>query len=142
MAAIDKTQTLAESIQPASNPAWLYWANRAHFLYCAGSSLVTASRAERAVPLFTEAAQLFSNDYQRDQQNTLIWLAEALNRPGEQQDLEAAAHYGIEAIQITESLMSGGSAKRIRTLQQQMEPHDSLPAVREFVERARGMGTG
>jgi hypothetical protein len=72
----------------------------------------------------------------------LIRLAEALAAPGQQQDLEGAAHHGIEALQIAENLMSGGSTKRIQELAQQMEPHANLPAVRDFMERARGVVAG
>jgi hypothetical protein len=142
MTAIAKAQTAVEQIQSADDPAWLYWVNRAHFLHCSGWSMAKVTHTERAVPLLAEAAQLLSDGYQRDQQYTLILLAETLVAPGEQQDLEAAAHHGIEAIQIAETLLSGGSTKRIQELAQQMAPHANLPAVKDFMERARGVVAG
>jgi hypothetical protein len=60
MTAIDKAQAQAEQIQPADNPAWLYWVNRALFCYCSGSSLVEVGHAERAVPLLAEGLSLLS----------------------------------------------------------------------------------
>ena len=137
MVAIDKAQTLVERMQPSDNPPWLYWVSRASFLLCSGRALTKLDRADRAVPLLEEGAQLLGDIYPRDRQLALIRLAEALVRPGEQQDMEAAAHHGMKAIWIAESLTSGRGVQRIRELEQQMAPHATLPAARDFMERAR-----
>ena len=139
MTAIDKAQALVERMQPANDPAWLYWMSRGVFLYGSGTSLIKVGHAERAVPLLEEGALISGSSYPRDRLHALIRLAEALVRPGEQQDVEAAAHHGIEAVQIAENLISGRSVQRIRELEQQMEPQATLPAVRDFMERAQGL---
>ncbi|MBV9144094.1 MAG: hypothetical protein JO115_24780 [Pseudonocardiales bacterium] len=66
-------------------------------------------------------------------------LAGALARPGQQRDLDNAAARGMEAIDIAESLHSTYSVARLRSLYREMKPHSKVPAVRDFVERARGL---
>lgn len=85
---------------------------------------------------------MFSKSFDRDRQIYLSRLADALARPGKQQDLEAAASHSMAALQLAESLESERSVRRIRELQQLMAPHTNLPAVREFMERARAVTSG
>jgi hypothetical protein len=64
---------------------------------------------------------------------------QALALPGKQRDLDAAAGKGIEAIRLAECLSSARSVERIRDLIRLMKPHVRVPAVREFLERGKGL---
>jgi hypothetical protein len=72
----------------------------------------------------------------------LITLTDVLARPAKQRDLDAAAARGIEAIQLVETLDSTRSIGLIRDLCQQLAPHTKVPAVRDFVARARDLVSG
>lgn len=67
----------------------------------------------------------------------LTALADVLARPGKQRDLDAAFDRGMEAIQLVGNLDSTRVAGLIRNLCHQLTPHAKVPAVRDFVERAR-----
>jgi len=60
-------------------------------------------------------------------------------RPGSQRDLDVAADRGMVAIELAENLDSTRSAGPIRDLHEQLTPHSDVPAVRHFLERARGL---
>jgi hypothetical protein len=59
-------------------------------------------------------------------------------RPGKQRDLDAAAGHGVAALKLAESVASTRSTGHIRDLYRQLTPHASLPAVEDFLARARG----
>ncbi|MBV9163211.1 MAG: hypothetical protein JO281_17020, partial [Pseudonocardiales bacterium] len=65
-------------------------------------------------------------------------LADALARPGKQRDLEAAAGLGVQSIDLAETLDATRGAGLLRDLYLRMTPHGEVPAVRDFLERARG----
>jgi hypothetical protein len=45
----------------------------------------------------------------------------------------------MEAIGLAESLSSARSVDLICNLTQQLKPHHTVPAVRDFLERAKGL---
>jgi len=65
-------------------------------------------------------------------------LAEARARPGKQRDLDASAALGMESIDLAETLDSNTGADHLRDLYLRLKPHSTVPAVREFLERAKG----
>jgi hypothetical protein len=88
-----------------------------------------------------EGIDLFDESFVRDRQLYSIHLAYALARPGKQCNLDAAAGWGIEAINLTESLDSNRSMGFLRDLCHQMTPHAKVPAVGDFLDRARDLVT-
>ena len=111
-------------------PAWI--------MVEAGDSLLLLGHADQAAAMLDEGVALFDESFVRDRQIYLTHQADALARPGKQRDLDAAADRGIEAIELAESLDSTISVDLLRDLYHQMKPHAQVPAVGDFLERARG----
>ncbi|MGH3865207.1 MAG: hypothetical protein ACRDQ4_03550 [Pseudonocardiaceae bacterium] len=88
--------------------------------------------------MFHEGVAQLPGSFVRDRQIVVTSLADALARPGQQRDLDAAAGLGMQSIDLAESLDSHRGAGRLRNLYFRMQPHDKVPAVRDFLERARG----
>ncbi|MGH3929061.1 MAG: hypothetical protein ACRDTF_03690, partial [Pseudonocardiaceae bacterium] len=127
-----------EYVEPrAEDPPWLYWVSQADITSVAGECMLRLGQADRAAALLEEGIPLFDESFVRDRQLFTINLAETLARPGKQRDLDAAASRGMEAIRLTEGLDSNRSADLLRDLSHQLSPHTKVPAVRDFVERAR-----
>jgi tetratricopeptide (TPR) repeat protein len=126
------------SARRRSSRPYLYWVRQAEITASAGECLLQLGQADRAVALLDQGIVTFDAPFDRDRQYYLTHLAEALARPGKQCDLDAAAGKGIEAIHLAESLSSTLSVDRIRSLSRQLKPHAKLPAVQEFLERAKG----
>jgi hypothetical protein len=82
---------------------------------------------------------LFDVSFTRDRQAYLTHSADALSRPGKQRDLDAAATRGMEAIHMAECLDSTYSTDLLRNLYRQMQPHATVPAVGEFLDRTRDL---
>ncbi|MGH3929713.1 MAG: helix-turn-helix transcriptional regulator [Pseudonocardiaceae bacterium] len=138
-AANSQLRTQIERLGSANEPSYLYWVNPANMTGEVGNSLRQAGQADRAVVVLDEAIALFDDSLPRDSMGYLIHLAKALAMPGKQRDLDAAAARGMEAIEIVESMDSTRSVILIRDLCQQMAPHAKVPAVRDFVARARDL---
>jgi DNA-binding XRE family transcriptional regulator len=141
IAAISQARTHIEQGATDDDPPYLYWVRPAEITTSAGECLLRLGQADRAAAMLDQGIAMFDAPFGRDRQYYLTHLAEALVRPGKQRDLDAAAAKGIAAIHLTESLSSTLSVDRIRDLTRQMKPHAKLPAVREFLERARGFVT-
>ena len=97
-------------------------------------------RLIRQRPVWSRGIALFDTPFDRDRQYYVAHVAVALACPGRQRDVEAAASKGMEAIGLAESLSSARSVDLIRDLARLMKPHAQVPAVREFLERAKGFG--
>ncbi|MGH3821359.1 MAG: hypothetical protein ACRDRA_00710 [Pseudonocardiaceae bacterium] len=123
------------------DPQWLYWVIPAWIIVEAGDSLLLLGRADQAAGLLDEGIALFDESFVRDRQIYLTHLADALARPGKQRDLNAAADRGITAIELAETLHSTLGVNLLRDLYHQMTPHAKVPAVADFLERARGLIT-
>jgi hypothetical protein len=93
--------------------------------------------AEQAATVFENGIALFDNSLPRGRAGYLTALADVLARPGKQRDLDAAANRGMEAIQLVEHLDSTRVVGLIRNLSHQLTPRAQVPAVGDFVERAR-----
>ncbi len=115
----------------------LYWVSQADITSFAGECLLRLGQADRAAVLLEEGTALFDESCVRDRQLFSIHLANALSQPGKQRDLDAAASRGMEAIRMAEGVDSNRNADLLRDLSHQLSPHAKVPAVRDFLERAR-----
>jgi len=137
--AVGKAGCWAEQIRPEDEPPRLYWVNRVDVTARVGRTLLRLGRADQAVRSLADGVQQLDDSMVRDRQLFLADWAEALVRPGPQRDLEEAASRGLQAVALAESLCSSRATERVRDLRQRMKPHAKVPAVREFLERARAV---
>jgi hypothetical protein len=135
-----KAERWAEQIRPEEEPPRLYWVNRADIAAHSGRALLRLGRADQAVRPLADGVQQLDGSMVRDRQLYLADWAEALARPGRQQDVEEAASRGMEAVALAEGLASTRGTNRIRDLRTRMKPHAEVPTVWEFLERARELG--
>jgi hypothetical protein len=138
-AAVANARTQVEQFEPDSDPRWLYWVTPAEITAGAGDCLLQLGQPDRATALLEGGIAMFDESFARDRQIYLTHLADALARPGKQRDLDAATDRGLAAVQLAESLTSTRGIDCLRDLYRQMEPHASVPAVGDFLERARGV---
>jgi len=139
--AVAKAECWAEQIRPEEEPSRLYWVNRADIAAHNGRALLRLGRADEAVRRLADGVRQLDGSMVRDRQLFLADWAEALARPGRQRDLEEAASRGLEAVVLADGLCSTRSTERIRDLCRQLKPHADVPAVRDFLDRARDLAT-
>jgi hypothetical protein len=140
-AVISKLSTQIERLAPGSGPSWLYWVNPAHMTCEVGNALRKLGHTEQAAVVLKNGIAMYDDSLPSSQAGYLIALADVRARPGKQRDLDVAASHGLEAIQLTETLDSPRLAGLIRNLYHEMTPHAKVPAVGDFLERARGLVT-
>ena len=140
-AALSQARTQIERLTPAAEPSWLYWVNPANMTSEVGNALRQLGHAEQAVMVLENGIAMFDDSLPRGRLGYLIHLADTLIRPGKQRDLDAAADRALEAIELAENLDSTRCVGLIRNLYHQMTPHATVPAVGDFLERARGLVT-
>jgi DNA-binding XRE family transcriptional regulator/tetratricopeptide (TPR) repeat protein len=140
--AISQALTYVERSANDDDPPYLYWVRPAEITAGAGYCLLQLGQADRAAAMIDQGIAMFDAPFDRDRQMYLTYLTEALARPGKQRDLEAAAGKGIEAIDLAANLSSTRSVDRIRYLSRQLKPYATVPAVRDFLERAKGFVKG
>jgi tetratricopeptide (TPR) repeat protein len=136
-AAISQARTQGEQLKPDDDPPWLYWMDPAAISVDAGECLLRLGQPNQAARMLHKGLAQFSRSLVRDRQIVTTHLANALSRPGKQRDLEAAAGLGMQSLDLAESLDSTRGDDRIRGLYFQMKPHAKVPAVRDFLERAK-----
>ncbi|MGQ0773891.1 MAG: helix-turn-helix domain-containing protein [Pseudonocardiales bacterium] len=136
-AAVAKARAQVERFEPDSDPLWLYWVTPAEITAGAGDCLLQLGQPDRATALLDGGIAMFDESFTRDLQIYLTHLSDALARPGKQRDLEAAADRGMAAVHLAESLTSTRGADCLRDLCRKLLPHASVPAVADFLERAR-----
>ncbi|MGH8542058.1 MAG: hypothetical protein ACREX3_00075 [Gammaproteobacteria bacterium] len=141
-AAIAQAHRHVEQLTPDDDPPYLYWLNTTAITVNAGTCMLDLGRPEQAVPLLDEAIAQFSAPFVRDRQLFVTRQAEARARPGKQHDLDAAIELGTESLDLAERLDSRLGAEPLRVLCSQLQPHAQVPGVREFLERAEGVGVG
>ena len=117
------------------------WVTPAEITAYAGQCLLQQGDIVQAITLLNEGIGLFDESFARDRQAYLTHLACAQTRPGKHRDLDSATARAMEAIDIAESLHSTYSADLLSDLYNQMKPHVKMPAVQDFMERARGLVT-
>jgi hypothetical protein len=137
-AAISEARTQVEQLTPDDDPPWLYWMDPSLIAAQAGECLLRLSQTDQAIAVLREGSGQLPVSFVRDRQIVLTQLADALVQPGKQRDLEAAAALGVQSTDLAESLDSTRGTGLLRDLYFRLKPHDEVPAVRDFVERARG----
>ena len=138
-AAISQARTQVEQLKPDDDPPWLYWLDPAAIAVGAGNCCLLLGQPDQAATLLSEGIAQFSASFVRDRQLYVTRLAEARARPGKQRDLDAAAALGMESIDLAETLDSNTGADHLRDLYLHLKPHSTVPAVREFLERAKSV---
>ncbi|MGH3766581.1 MAG: helix-turn-helix transcriptional regulator [Pseudonocardiaceae bacterium] len=138
-AAISRARTQVEQLKPEDDPPWLYWVNPTSIMANAGVCLLQLGQSDHAVAMLAEGIAQLDELLIRDRQLYVTHLASALTRPGKQRDLHVAARLGMESIDLTESLDSTTGLGYLRGLYHEMKPHAKVPAVRDFLDRARGL---
>jgi hypothetical protein len=113
--------------------------NPAAITVTAGYCLLRLGQDVQAVATLNEGIGQFGESFVRDRQIYTTYLADALARPSKQRDLDAAAGLGMQSINVAESLDSTRGTGLLRDLYFRMKPHGEVPAVRDFLERARGL---
>ncbi len=140
-AAISRVRTQIERLTPGAGPSWLYWGTPANMTSEVGNALRQLGHAEQAAVVLENGLAMFDDSLPRGRHGYLIALADIRARPGKHCDLDAAVELGMEAIQLTENLDSSRCIGQIRKLYRQMMPHAKVPAVGNFLERARELVT-
>lgn len=135
--AISKAHTQVDQFGSEDDPSWVYWVNPAWITAEAGDCLLRLGQSGKAAAMLHEGVTSFDESFIRDRQLYTVHLADSLTRPGKQQDFDAAAGLGMTAIGLAESLHSTLGADLLRDLSHQMTPHAKVPAVRDFLERAK-----
>jgi len=138
-AAISQMRTRAEQLKPDDDPSWLYWLDPTAITVNAGLSMLELGQPDHAVVLLDEGVAQVSAPFVRDRQLFVTRLADARARPGKQHDLDAAVELGMESLDLTESLDSSLAIGRLRDLCLRLKPYAKVPAVRDFLERAKGL---
>jgi len=140
-AAISQARTHGERLQPDDDPPWLYWLDPTAITLNAGTCLLDLGRADQAAVLLGEGITQFSAPFVRDRQQYMARLADARARPGKQHDLDAAVALGMESLDLAESLDSRLGRGPLSNLCLHLKPHNKVPAVRDFLDRAKGFVT-
>jgi DNA-binding XRE family transcriptional regulator len=140
-AAISQARTQAEQLKPDDDPPWLYWMSPSLVTVRSGDCLLKLGQVEQAAAMLNEGVAEFRESFVRDKQIYITHLADALVRPGKQRDLDAAAGLGMQSIDLAESLNSNRGMDLLRDLYRQMTPYAKVPAVGDFLERARDLVT-
>lgn len=140
-AVISKLNTQIERLAPDTGPSWLYWVNPANMTCEVGNALRQLGHTEQSAVVIENGIAMYDDSLLVGQAGYLIALADVRARPGKQRDLDVAASHGMEAIKLTETLDSPRLTGLIRDLCHQMTPHARVPAVGDFLERARDLVT-
>jgi len=141
-AVISKLSTQIERLTLDTGPSWLYWVNPANMTCEVGNALRQLGCTEQAAVVLGNGIAMYDDSLPiGGQAGYLIALADVRALPGKQRDLDVAASHGMEAIQLTETLDSPRLAGLIRNLYHEMTPHAKVPAVGDFLERARSLVT-
>ncbi|HEU0089394.1 MAG TPA: hypothetical protein VFQ77_17420 [Pseudonocardiaceae bacterium] len=140
--AISRARTQVEQLKPDDDPPWLYWLDPLRISVNAGTYLLDLGQPDQAVVLLNEGIAQLNPSFVRDRQFYVTHLAKARACPGKQRDLEAAAKLGMEAIDLAETLDSPRGTSHLRDLYLRLQPHATVSAVREFLERVKGFVAG
>jgi len=141
-AAISQARSYVERLTPDDDLPYLYWLDATAITVNTGTCMLELGQPEKAVPLLDEGIAQFSAPFVRDRQLFVTRQAEARARPGKQHDLDAAVELGMESLDLAEHLNSRLGAEPHRALCLHLQPHAQVPAVREFLDRAKGVVAG
>ncbi|WP_236047313.1 XRE family transcriptional regulator [Streptacidiphilus fuscans] len=114
-------------------PDWVYWVDTDEIAIMTGRCWAELHRPLRAIPALEGALSRYDDTRARDKALYLSWLASAYLDAGE---VEHAAAITGNVLDLSQGLASTRPAGRSRILLQRLQPHRSVPAVSELLERA------
>jgi transcriptional regulator with XRE-family HTH domain len=120
------------------DPDWAYWFDRSELLGTVASTHLDFDQPRPAEQAFIQAAALFPQDRVRTHALFLVRQADAQWR---QNDIERACATAGRALDLTAEISSHRSTGPLRALSAAMTRRETIPAVREFRERAAQMLT-
>lgn len=134
-AALHRSETLFDLVEPDNVPGWLGFYNAGcHSVRLRGRGLVRLGDMRAAIVALDEARRLLPGHFVREHSGTLIDLAAvyvSLSEP------EHAVELADEAFRLAVSTGSERNQSRIHALLPALARYRALPAVRELTDRLR-----
>ncbi|MFJ3039652.1 transcriptional regulator [Streptomyces tendae] len=128
--ALNRATSLWEHRETDDNPDWLDWFGEAQLRSTEGKVLLRSGQLERATSSLETSV---TRAAPRDKAVRTSRLAEARLAGGDLEGALDAANYG--AALLEDSVSSIRALDRLREFSTKLEPHRSVPSVREFRER-------
>ncbi|WP_432098419.1 transcriptional regulator [Streptomyces sp. WAC 04229] len=128
--ALNRATSLWEHRETDDNPDWLDWFGEAQLRSTEGKVLLRSGQLERATSSLETSV---TRAAPRDKAVRSSRLAEARLAGGDLEGALDAANYG--AALLEDSVSSIRALDRLREFSTKLEPHGSVPSVREFRER-------
>jgi transcriptional regulator with XRE-family HTH domain len=118
-----------EDRRPEDEPSWAYWLDRDEIDVMAGRCYTELGQPHRAEPLLRSVLGRYDERRAREVALYVSWLAQGYVQAGE---LEEAARQAVRALLAAASMNTARGNERVRLLRHQLQPHQSVPAVRDF----------
>ncbi|MEW1816625.1 transcriptional regulator [Streptomyces diastaticus] len=128
--ALNRATSLWERRVTGDNPDWLDWFGEAQLRSTEGKVLLRSGQVERATSSLETSV---TRAAPRDKAVRSSRLAEARLAGGDLEGALDAANYGAELLE--DSVSSVRALNRLKEFSTRLEPHKSVPSVREFRER-------
>ncbi|MGP3977868.1 transcriptional regulator [Streptomyces sp. 8N114] len=132
--ALNRAASLWERHTVEENPEWLDWFGEAQLKSTEGKVLLRAGQVERATSSLETSVK---NAAPRDKAVRSSRLAEARLTGNDLEGALDAANYGAELLE--DKVSSVRALDRLKEFSEQLHPHKSVPAVREFRERLQAL---
>ncbi|MFD7508382.1 transcriptional regulator [Streptomyces sp. NPDC059853] len=132
--ALNRAASLWERHTVQENPDWLGWFGEAQLKSTEGKVLLRAGQVERATSSLETSVQKAAP---RDKAVRSSRLAEARLAGNDLDGALDAANYGVELLE--DKVSSVRALGRLKEFSERLEPHKSVPAVREFRERLQAL---
>lgn len=120
---------LTAAIDPAAEPAWIYWWSDAEAHYHAGQSALALDKPRQAETHFRNALARLHPSFPRDRINILTRLALARVRLGE---LDGACRAATEAGGLLRRLDSQHKRTRLAEFRKAVQPYAATAQVKDF----------
>jgi tetratricopeptide (TPR) repeat protein len=132
---LDRSAELLDASDHAADedPDWVYWYDRCELLGAIASTHLDMGQPGRAEAVFAQAASLYPADRVRTH---ALFLSRQADAQWRQNDLERACATAGHALDLTADISSHRSTGPLLELAANMRPHNAVPAVRDFRERA------
>ncbi|MGH3855320.1 MAG: tetratricopeptide repeat protein [Pseudonocardiaceae bacterium] len=120
---------LTATVDPAVEPAWIYWWSEAEAHYHAGQSALALNNSQQAETHFRNALARLSPSFPRDRINVLTRLALVRVRLGE---LDGACRAASEAAGLLRRLDSEHKRTRLAEFRKTVQPYAATAQVKDF----------
>jgi hypothetical protein len=131
--ALDRAERALDRADRDRDPQWIRYFDEAYLSARFGHCFVALERGDLARRFAARSLEMDAR-YVRGRQFNLALLAKAHAQDG---DVEQAASVGMDAVEVAEGLRSARSIDYLRDLADRLAPYAGLPAVDDFVDRAR-----